>query len=577
MPGAPRAGSLVGMSTPISDPNVFDPFATPPAGGRPPTGGPSAGPHHGGPPAGGPPPAPPEPRVPWWQRDGVVSRLLVGTGVAVTLVGVVLLLVIAAQNGLLGPQVRVAGGALLSAALVAAGVRVMDRPGGRLGGTALMGTGAAGLYLVILAMTTFYDWLPTVAGLALALGVVVGGAAAAMHWRVQMLAVVVNLGCAMLAPALTGGANATLVAFLVVFALVGAVPELRHQWSWLAPVRTVPAVFAAMAAIPSGRLAAAELVASSVILLVGLGTGLVAARTRPHDVLALGTMAIAYVPALLTGARLDLPLAAVWCVAISVGSVAAGVLARPLARPAQSTLLGLAALSLLEATSLLTIELDSALPVLLLAIVLLAADLTRPDLVAQVGGQTVLLVGVLLLGVTAPVDVLALESRAVSDLGAAVVLSGLVALVAAVLGGLSAWRSRELAELRGTIVGFDVVAGLYAASAAFIALGLQILPGTDGFALGHFLATAAWTATGFGALQVGLHRPAYARVALTAGLALVAAALSKLFLFDLAALSGLARAGAFLVVGVALLVAGTRYARSFADRDQSHEGSPGTA
>lgn len=562
MPGAARVGRLVGMSTPTTDPSTFDPFAPP---------------HAGGPPPAGPPAAPPEPATPWWQRDGVVSRILVGTGVAVTLVGVVLLLVIAAQNGLLGPQVRVAGGALLSLALVAAGARVMDRPGGRVGGTALMGTGAAGLYLVILAMTTFYDWLPTVVGLALALGVAVGGAVAAMRWRVEALAVVVNVGCAILAPVLTGGANVTLVAFLVIFALVGAVPELLQKWSWLAPVRTVPAVFAAVAAVPTGLLGAAELLTSAVILVVALTTGLLAARSRPHDVLAVGTMAIGYIPALLTGARLETVAGTVWCLAVAVGTVAAGVLARPLARPARATLMGLAALSLIEATSLLTVELDSALPVLLLAVVLLAGDLTRPDPVVHGAGQSVLVAGVLLLGSTAPVDVLALESRAVTGLGGSVVLSGLVALVAAVLGGLAAWRSRELAELRGTLVGFDVVAGLYAASAAFIALGLQILPGADGFALGHFLATAAWTATGFGALQVGLRRPAYARVALTAGLALVAAALTKLFLFDLAALSGLARAGAFLVVGVALLVAGTRYARSFADRDQSHEGSPGTA
>ena len=46
---------------------------------------------------------------------------------------------------------------------------------------------------------------------------------------------------------------------------------------------------------------------------------------------------------------------------------------------------------------------------------------------------------------------------------------------------------------------------------------------------------------------------------------MAAAALAKLFLFDLSTLSGLVRVVAFLVVGMLLLLTGTRYARAFAD------------
>ncbi|RZK73853.1 MAG: DUF2339 domain-containing protein, partial [Rhodococcus sp. (in: high G+C Gram-positive bacteria)] len=96
-----------------------------------------------------PAPAPP-PRVarePWWQRDGVISRVLAVAGVAVTLIGVVMLLVLAAQAGFFGPELRVVAGGLFSAGLVYTGARVFGRPGGRVGGIALAATGIAGAYL----------------------------------------------------------------------------------------------------------------------------------------------------------------------------------------------------------------------------------------------------------------------------------------------------------------------------------------------------------------------------------------------------------------------------------------------
>ena len=50
------------------------------------------------------------------------------------------------------------------------------------------------------------------------------------------------------------------------------------------------------------------------------------------------------------------------------------------------------------------------------------------------------------------------------------------------------------------------------------------------------------------------------------GLVLVGAAVLKLVLFDLSALDGLARVGAFLGAGLVLLAAGSRYARRVASR-----------
>ena len=68
-------------------------------------------------------------------------------------------------------------------------------------------------------------------------------------------------------------------------------------------------------------------------------------------------------------------------------------------------------------------------------------------------------------------------------------------------------------------------------------------------------------------LARGVRRPAL-RVA---GLALVAAAVAKLLLFDLVALDGPARVAAFLGAGLLLLAAGTRYARLVAEAEPSAE------
>ncbi len=73
------------------------------------------------------------PRQPWWQRDGVISRLLAAAGVAVTLIGVVMLLVLAAQAGFFGPPLRVLGGALLSGAWCLPGCGSTDDQGAKWG------------------------------------------------------------------------------------------------------------------------------------------------------------------------------------------------------------------------------------------------------------------------------------------------------------------------------------------------------------------------------------------------------------------------------------------------------------
>jgi uncharacterized membrane protein len=83
---------------------------------------------------------------------------------------------------------------------------------------------------------------------------------------------------------------------------------------------------------------------------------------------------------------------------------------------------------------------------------------------------------------------------------------------------------------------------------------------TGGFQTAHAVVTVTWLALSVVLLWLGLReRDALVSVRLAVGLA--AAAVLKLFLFDLATLPGLVRALAFLAVGVLLLVIGTWYHR----------------
>lgn len=112
--------------------------------------------------------------------------------------------------------------------------------------------------------------------------------------------------------------------------------------------------------------------------------------------------------------------------------------------------------------------------------------------------------------------------------------------------------------------------GLYGAAGLVVEPALLVSPDRGGFTAGHALVTVSWTVAALVLLARGISRPAL-RIA---GLVLVAAAVAKLVLFDLIALDGLARVGAFLGAGLVLLAAGTRYTRLVAEAERDAVAPP---
>jgi uncharacterized membrane protein len=120
-------------------------------------------------------------------------------------------------------------------------------------------------------------------------------------------------------------------------------------------------------------------------------------------------------------------------------------------------------------------------------------------------------------------------------------------------------------ELRVPIAAVAGGLGLYAASLATLELAERLSSAsveTD-FERGHVAVSALWALVGLGLLVAGLLRRSSA--VRYAGLALFGVSLAKIFLFDLAELSSIARAFSFIFVG-ALLLAGGFFLQRLSDR-----------
>ncbi|MFD4352319.1 DUF2339 domain-containing protein [Nocardia sp. NPDC058518] len=549
-----------------------------------------------------------------------------------------MLLVLAAQAGFFGPMARVVAGAGLSVVLVGLGWRVFGRPGGRVGGIALVATGIAGLYLDVVAVTGYYRWIPGGVGLAVALVVALAGVGIAVRWQSQPLAVGVVLGAAVLSPALT--TELMLLGFLVVLQAAGVPVQMRRDWPVLHVARTLPVVLAVLGMVAlsgiEGAISGTEaeqrqglLLAAIACAVVGLVGALLAVRRRPGDITASITIALTALPVLAAAVLFDRVVSA------SITAVLATVLlglaatliprlsteirrhaestagptkaatapdalsghanAAALAGPASATVVpgpegpglvgplriarhtalvaGLTgAVALLQTCTIASGGHPRLLPTMLFAVglaFLAVAAASRTRVAAGLGIAFALLGGLVMLAIATP-ETLALQRLAddkldVSTAVAAVVGLGVAAMVAWTVPRLP--RCDDPALVTGVWIAVSI-AGLYYVLVAAVSLGVS-LGGADGFIIGHSLATIVWMVVATGSLFYGLRRlsssPAVAKVCLVSGLLVAAAALAKLFLFDLATLSGLVRVTAFLAVGILLLLTGTRYARAFAD------------
>ncbi len=502
---------------------------------------------------------------------GLIGKILAVAGVGITLIGVVLLLVLAAQAGLLSPQLRVAGGAVLAVALVAGGLRVGRDPHRRSGAIALVATGVTAGLFDVLAAANLYHWLPVIAALVLSGLIVAAGFAVAARWRSQALAVTVGIALIVLAPVLTHGITTELIAFMLMYATAALAVQVGRDWTALFAVNTLATVapIALFAIVGSAADDATALaVAATVCFALALVSAAALLRTSSRPVPVALISLLGLVPALASPALLS-DGAAGLLIGVAAGLlVAAGLIgaAIPGAGAGVRTVwltggtVGVVAAVATAGGTDAAVLTVSGVPLVLGLGSYYAGELAR----------SLRILATVVLGFA----VAAIAGNGVPQLMSARALDAderLILVVASALALISlaalTWlwlRSEDRPDRRLVIVAG--VVGLALFNVFCVALGaLATGGGVDGFRAGHMCATIGFVAAGAGALLWARRLQGAERtLALAAGLAVIAVAVAKLFLFDLAALDGLFRVIAFIVVGLVLLGLGVAYAQSLA-------------
>ncbi|MGZ3141587.1 DUF2339 domain-containing protein [Lentzea chajnantorensis] len=513
-------------------------------------------------------------------KDGAGSKLLAWVGGAITVLGLVMLMVLAIQRGWLGPVPRVIGGAVLSSAMIGIGMWLHRNPTGRTGAFALAATGFAGLYLDVIAATSLYGYLPPFAGLVVGLVVAVAGVVLALRWDSQTLAVCVVAACAVCSPIITEGFSVLLVGFLLVLKMASTPVQIKRNWPGLAIAGGFPPIIASMLATASAIPADYEWTVVGVAAAttaVGIAVALITVWKRPADVVAIALVAGSALPSMFATTLLDRTAGSVL-----VGAVAAVLLAIwmvPDLPRAFATAAGATGMLALFQTTVVALDGNVRAAVVLAEAILLAF------LAARLGKKSALVGSIafgalgFLLAITQAVPLpWLLDEPRYRPAGVGDYAAGMVtALVLAAFAVAVPWAARKMRVLREPAenplpwIASGLVV-LYGAAGLVICGALLVSPNETGFLFGHSIVTVSWTVAALFLLVKGINVTAL-RIC---GLVLVAAAVAKLLLFDLSALDGFARVLAFLGAGLVLLTAGARYAKLVASRKtpEPHEPTP---
>ena len=514
-------------------------------------------------------------------KDGAGAKLLAWVGGAITVLGFVLLLVLAVQRGWLGPMPRVIGGAVFSGAMVGIGMWLHRNPAGRTGAMALAFTGFAGLYLDVIAATSLYGYLPEGVGLVVGLAVAAAGVVLALKWDSQALAVTVVAACALCSPIITEGFTVLLVGFLLVLKMASTPVQIKRNWPGLAIAGGFPAILASLLttanAIPRSYEWTVVGVAAATTV-VGIAVAFLTIRKRPDDIVAVALIAGSALPALFATTLLKDP-----ANSILAGVVAAVLLAIwmvPDLPRGFTTAAGATGMLALFQTTVIALDGNVRTAIVLAEAVLLAVLAARLNKKSALVGSVAF--GVLgffmAIAQAVPITWLVEEPRFFNNVEPGDYAAGLVtAVVLGVFAAVLPWAALKMQVLREParhpfpwIVSGLVL--LYGAAGAVLCAALLVSPDETGFLFGHSVVTVSWTIAALFLLVRGINNKAL-RIS---GLILVGAAVVKLVLFDLSALDGIARVLAFLGAGLVLLTAGARYAKlvTSARNPESYESKP---
>jgi uncharacterized membrane protein len=487
-------------------------------------------------------------------------------GGVVTLLGILFVFALAASRGWIGPAVRCSIGGGVSLLLVGVAVLVRRRYGYVVAGLAAAGAGIGGLYITTYAAGRGYHLLWTGTALGAVVAVALLAAALALAWSSELLAVL-GLVAVVIAPPTVEGKLTTLGLAASAIATAAALAIGRERnWRILGGL-AYGLLFAQTAVYlfdsHHHRDAAALAIATGVLALAGAaGYG----RGRSDLDGFVGCLATSTLLLSLLGVWALLDGSGERGVAFLAIAAAYGLAAAAVAKVGQRDLgillLAFALFSVALATAFLLSNGSLAVAWMLegLMVLGLARELNKPTF--QAAGLVYLgAAAVHVLSFETPLDHLFTEqARPAAHVGL------LLLFVLALAGSALLLYGRPL--LAGWIdlaaAGASALFAVYAGSLLLLDLSQRLGGGElhAKFQRGETMVSALWAVVALGLLAAGLSRGS--RNVRYAGLALLALALGKLFLFDLSQLSSLTRAASFLAVGLSLLAGGfvvQRFAR----------------
>lgn len=518
---------------------------------------------------------PPPPRLP---RDASwIGKVLAVAGVAVTLIGVVLMLVLAAQAGILRPEIRVGAGAVLAGALIALAARLNARPGGRVGAIALAATGITAAYMNVIAVTTIYDWVPAPVGLVIAAVIGGGGLTLARRWDGQHLGLLVLVPLIVLAPVITDGITMLLTAFMLAISAASLIVALGRDWIWLHAARITASTFPLLIALVAARFGDnndAWLAGGCAIAAVLAVVGALVLLPSTNNPIAIALLTIAGVlPVLCASAALAPTVAALMAAGLAAALLAIVLVGDRLPGVSKIVRQIWSAASAVSALIAVTVAFDGevAAPVLLAMSVVIAVAGRRDDVARCLAVGFGVIGGVLYISYAPPTSLV--RATLLSTPDAVAVLISSILLIAAVGAIIWSWIGRGVLDtdaLRVLLVSLALVV-VYAATTFTVTAGVLVGGESGGFFAGHMAATICWITTGAALFVYAARRPRDDRsLPIAGGLGLVGGSMAKLFLFDLGTLDGMFRVAVFIVVGLILLGMGAGYARLLAQQD--HQG-----
>jgi uncharacterized membrane protein len=526
-----------------------------------------------------------EPALDWRKQleaaDLLGAKALAWTGGIVTLLGVVFFFVLAANRGWIGPNIRIACGAGVSAIVFGSGFWLRRRFGETFSSLAAVGAGVAGAYATLLAAAALYEMVSKPVALVLAAVIAAVGLAISLAWKSQTVASLGLVG-AMVVPGMLvfqGGLSVVGTAFVAIVFAAAAAVAVGRRWHALLAVAGGLSVLQAMGLFADRDFGRSLVVLAAIFWALYLATGVAAQLRHGADTptstttgFVLGSAAFAaYSVAIVLGDRhggRDQGIALVIAAAV-YAATAVPLSLRASGRTLSSLLYALAltagAIGIADLLSGATLtyawageaavlgwlaarvrdarfHIASAAYLLLAAAHALAFE-SSPDLVFVANshpGSGALPV----LAIAVAATVFAGYARADTAEG-----RGLLAPL------VDRWRGGSQASFVIALAG-AAVAGAYAASLGILELAQALWGGTTehGFERGHVLVTGAWALAGCTAAVEFLRRKAWTGVAIAYGW--LALTLFKTLVFDATQLAPDLRAAAFVAVAAALLVAG---------------------